>query len=527
MNIIDKLVVNMSNDVSYTKVRTDNFNSSGGTKIFITRVQDRLESFFGILQPFTSNETNFTYPIQCIIDKDYLINYLHILFYEYKSELLQKYKDINLKYWYDKYSSLLLLDNSDLEFEINSVTKRANGNLYIQGNNDNAFGNYLYKILLAQITQLNIEKYEVSPGNYKFVFKPYVFISESIIENILPLFQRLNTVDEIVYSFDFKNILFKGVPGTGKSHVVDKIIRESLNLNSDTHNILRINIHSASSNSDLMQGIGISSNNGEVEYKEKQGLIYNHIKNAILHPKQPFALILEEIQENSLNELIGDLIYLIESSKRVNIKEIVNLPANSYLATTDLEYQDLINKLIELDTNKNYVELPYLIENRTDYRKMILPSNLYIFCTSNYRDDRKIIEDNLLRRFEVIEIYPKYDTGTDNIYNDIKISDFLQKLNDSIITQFKDIETHPDRFIVGHAIWLKVADKKDFYRALLKVIVDFKDIKDIEFNDVKSILNRLTSDRFATDNEFNEILSTTNYKELIEVIQKKSVFNFL
>ncbi len=40
-----------------------------------------------------------------------------------------------------------------------------------------------------------------------------------------------------------------------------------------------------------MQGIGISSKDGQIEYREKQGLIYNHIKEALFRPHQPFVLV--------------------------------------------------------------------------------------------------------------------------------------------------------------------------------------------------------------------------------------------
>ncbi len=198
-------------------------------------------------------------------------------------------------------------------------------------------------------------------------------------------------------TFPHKNLLLKGVPGTGKSRAIENIINNKLNLKNHKENILRINIHSASSNADLMQGIGISSKDGQIEYKEKQGLILNLIERATFHPNQPFVLILEEIQENSLNELIGDLIYLIEDDKRANIEA----------EDKEYEYQELVEKIIE-NNQTAYVEIPYLVNDSTEYRKMIMPNNLYIFCTSNYRDDKKVIEDNLLRRFEVLEIYPKY-----------------------------------------------------------------------------------------------------------------------
>lgn len=149
-----------------------------------------------------------------------------------------------------------------------------------------------------------------------------------------------------------------------------------------TDNVLRINIHSASSNSDLMQGISISTtkNNENVLYREKQGAILKHIFKAIYKPKQPFLLVLEEIQENSLNELIGDLIYLIEDKKRT----IVDLDISD---DTEIAYYKLFEKINEKakekDKSVDYVELPSLVENSQNNTKMIVPDNLFIFCTSN------------------------------------------------------------------------------------------------------------------------------------------------
>ena len=69
--------------------------------------------------------------------------------------------------------------------------------------------------------------------------------------------------------FPYRNILFKGVPGTGKSETIKNIITDKLDMKELTDNVLRINIHSASSNSDLMQGISISTtkNNENVLYE--------------------------------------------------------------------------------------------------------------------------------------------------------------------------------------------------------------------------------------------------------------------
>jgi len=309
--------------------------------------------------------------------------------------------------------------------------------------------------------------------------------------------QKIGNLD-----FKIKTLLLKGVPGTGKSRAIENIINDKLQLKDHKQNILRINIHSASSNADLMQGIGISSTDGKIEYKEKQGLILNFIEKATFQPNQPFVLVLEEIQENSLNELIGDLIYLIEDDKR----------AKGYEADDEAYgYQELVEKIIADNPETAYVEVPYLVNSSTKYRKMIMPDNLYIFCTSNYRDDKKVIEDNLLRRFEVLEIYPKASVVHEYC------RDFFEQLNENILTKLED-EIHPDRFLIGHSNWLKVDNEQDFYRAFLKVVVEFKDIKEVEFNDFKEIVQELP---------LTQELNFNSYKSLIEELQTKAGYDFL
>jgi len=303
-------------------------------------------------------------------------------------------------------------------------------------------------------------------------------------------------------TFPHKTLLLKGVPGTGKSRAIENIINNKLQLKDHKQNILRINIHSASSNADLMQGIGISSTDGKIEYKEKQGLILNFIEKATFKPNQPFVLVLEEIQENSLNELIGDLIYLIEDDKRAKVYEADD---------KKYEYQELVEKIIADKPETAYVEIPYLVNSSTEYRKMIMPDNLYIFCTSNYRDDKKVIEDNLLRRFEVLEIYPKVEVVHEYC------RDFFEQLNENILTKLED-EIHPDRFLIGHSNWLKVDNEQSFYRAFLKVVVEFKDIKEVEFNDFKEIVQDLP---------LTKELNFNSYKSLIEDVQTKAGYDFL
>jgi hypothetical protein len=321
-------------------------------------------------------------------------------------------------------------------------------------------------------------------------------------------------------SYKYKNVLLKGVPGTGKSHKIDYIIENELKI-IHSKNKLRINIHAASSNSDLLQGIGINSDeNGNIVYLEKQGIILKFIITAIMNPNEPFALVLEEIQENSLNELIGDLIYLLEETKRTDVKALIE---ELGLILEDFnDYQELLDEIISRKPKINYVQIPYLIESEPKFRNFILPTNLYLFFTSNYRDDKKVIEDNLLRRIATFEIFPKYKDKLGDEFKNKEVSDFLKDLNDSIINQFKDREVHPDRFLIGHANWLNVKNSESFYESLLKVIIEFQDIKELYFSDVNEILKSIENyPSFLESDIDNKIKEAKTYFDIIELLQDK------
>ena len=316
--------------------------------------------------------------------------------------------------------------------------------------------------------------------------------------------------------FPFKNIILKGVPGTGKSRLLD-VISDKCGIKGSPDSQLRINVHSASTNSDLMRGIGISTNsNHDIEYHEKRGLILNHINKALKSPLQPFVIILEEIQENSLNQLIGDLIYLIEEEKRADIPKIIN----QYGLSSTYQNEDAFLEIITSYSEINYVTVPYLVLEKTQYRKMILPNNLYLFCTSNYRDDRKIIEDNLLRRFEVIELYPRHDK-----IEDISVKDFLKELNESIYNKLKEIEMHPDRFKIGHAIWMNVKDKISFFRSLLKVVIEFQDIKELDFQEFNEIINNVNSWPYGITKD--QLIGNKGYSAIVEFLQDQVYNSFI
>jgi hypothetical protein len=328
------------------------------------------------------------------------------------------------------------------------------------------------------------------------------------------------------------NLLLKGVPGTGKSHLIDGIIKDHLELPLSSDNVKRLNVHSASDNTSFMQGVGVSlGENDALIYSEKRGEVLKHLMHAIRNPKQPFVLVLEEIQENSLNELIGDLIYLIEPNKRIDVA--AHFALLSHL-TDDNGIIELLDVLAGIE-NVNSIRLPSLVES-ADGLRLVFPQNLYVFCTTNYRDDKKIIEDNLLRRFDVIDLLPKTSEFDKHLFENDEVRVFLDSFNQAVLHTLGDSEPHPDRFMVGHARFMKVSDKPSFYRALKKIVDEFKEIRDVEFSTFAEILNKSklpnSADIIETSvaDKMKELTGESgqkgNYVELINLLQSKSEYAF-
>lgn len=329
------------------------------------------------------------------------------------------------------------------------------------------------------------------------------------------------------------NTFIKGVPGTGKSMKVKQLTSDI-----KRENILKINIHSDMSSSDIIQGISVNINQyNNLIYKEKYGVILRCILKAILNPSERFAIVLEEIQEKALNKLIGSLIYLIEEDKRVccdYIKDLSKGKKREIETDKDIdEVFELIDNIINNRSDIESITIPNLIEGSNKERKLILPDNVYFFLTTNYRNDKVVIEDNMLRRFSIIEMYPEYKDTVD--YGNDFVSDFLQNLNNNIMKVFSD-EIHPERMLIGHASWMRINTCEEFYNNFIKFVVEFNDIRLIEYSQFKQIFNKeLWIDFFKySEREDNKVYKcitniikkicdgeTNSYFELIYSIQKE------
>ncbi len=171
------------------------------------------------------------------------------------------------------------------------------------------------------------------------------------------------------------NVIYYGVPGTGKSYAIDKLLKDVKN-----ENKYRITFHPEYTYNDFVGQllptiIKEGEHKGDITYDFQKGPFTLALEKAYNTPRENVYLIIEEMSRGNCAAIFGDIFQLLDRVKEGDNK--------------DWSRYSVYNEVIAKDIT------------RINDGKIKIPSNLYIIGTVNTSDQNVFVMDTAFkRRFE-------------------------------------------------------------------------------------------------------------------------------
>ncbi len=286
--------------------------------------------------------------------------------------------------------------------------------------------------------------------------------------------------------FNAYNKIYYGVPGSGKSYIVNA------KFNENEYKIYRTTFHPEYTNSDFVGQIIPMVKDNKVEYLFHPGPFTLALKYALENKDKKVSLIIEEINRGNSSAIFGDIFQLLDRDSNGKSKyEIYNGPILDYL-------------------NQNGISLEHIY----------IPSNMWIIATMNTSDQNVFTLDTAFKRRWKME-YIK------NVFADNEES---EKLRNKIIplgdkypnVTWEKFVTEINKHIIDDTSGINGEDKQlGVYFVTIEEIENQKEF-------AEKILSYLWEDvaKLNTSYWFGLISS---YEELIDSFNEKSldIFNLI
>lgn len=317
---------------------------------------------------------------------------------------------------------------------------------------------------------------------------------DNLIEN-----DSIQIKDEI--NFPLNTILY-GPPGTGKTYnsmfysigIVEKN-KNIFNLKENNEEIFQkfkeykdknlikfITFHQSYGYEDFIEGIrpDLDNESKDLKYIIHSGVFKDICNKAKNDRENNYVLIIDEINRGNISKIFGELISLIEPSKREGEKE-------------------------ELEAT-----LPYSKELFT------IPKNLYIIGTMNTADRSiALLDIALRRRFNFIEIMPQYDILKNEKIENIELDLLLSTINERI--EFLLDREH----IIGHSYFLNINTFEDLVQVFRNSIIPL--LQEYFYDDFEKIKSVLGDNNFISSKNISINLKGSNPKKYIYKIDEEAL----
>ncbi|ORF36499.1 hypothetical protein BGI12_07015 [Snodgrassella alvi] len=253
---------------------------------------------------------------------------------------------------------------------------------------------------------------EENPDQKNIPRKPYL-LDDLIEEGCFISKDKLESIQTKLK--EKKNIILQGPPGTGKTWLAKRLASVIVGYrNSD--NIKAIQFHPNTSYEDFIRGYRPSSD-GKLELVDGPFLnIANQAKN---DPDANYAIVIEEINRGNPAQIFGEMLTLLEASKR-NPQEAL--------------------------------ELTYGNE-----KGFYIPDNLYVIGTMNIADrSLAMVDFALRRRFAFFDLKPNFDDEWLEYMKDksgiseVKLKEWKKRIGD-LNEIIKADQTLGPAFTIGHS----------------------------------------------------------------------------
>lgn len=183
------------------------------------------------------------------------------------------------------------------------------------------------------------------------------------------------------------NVLIQGVAGCGKSHLLESLQREY------EGNVEVVVFHPSTTYEDFVRGLRPSESSFEV----RDGIFLELCKKAASHPDTDYLLFIDEINRANTARVLGDLMLVLEKSKRRTFEG--GVPALEIKRPVPAESESFASVKLQLAATQD--DAVYGTQKGNQY--LSVPSNLHVVGTMNTTDrSTGTIDLALQRRFKVV-----------------------------------------------------------------------------------------------------------------------------